>query len=596
VPDTWARSPGSTLFLYLGRFGEKPGTVISKPLAPVANATATTPVLGYAWGRDPAGYGFAYVDGAGHVVPYHAAANVSTSTNGPLLNLDPATNYTLTLDSNLTLDPASTPSPNSLLLVLGGPTVSRTIDLNGKTLSITTGGLIEYSPTQLDVTINNGRLGAPNAELLIHKLAGGKLVLGPNLQLGGGTSSIVIDSDPTELPQGPVVFNNNASTFSGGVRLGPSTTTIINDGSVSNNGTLVSGPFGTGTLTLQGGTLLTGGAPVRVDNPVTLAAGFSVPAGGQKITFGGPVTLADGTTHAVSSGGTPVEFAAPIGDGGANLGLKVSGPVVFSATNTYTGPTTISAGSPTFAARQMIGDVTVVSPAIAQFQTSQRLGKLNVGGTATLTAHGAGPLKAISATGLSTSGKIDLTDNAVAVRADTAAGQTAADLLRDMTNLIRRAHTTGEFRSGVFSSLADADPRTGVGVIVNNNGQGQPAFPTLGGESLTTDDVIARWTFLGDANLDGTVGPGDFNQLASHFGLSGQSWQFGDFNLDGIVGAGDFNLLATNFGLAVPGTPSNVTAADWAALEAFDATVVPEPAGAALLMAGAGVLGRRRRR
>ena len=111
--------------------------------------------------------------------------------------------------------------------------------------------------------------------------------------------------------------------------------------------------------------------------------------------------------------------------------------------------------------------------------------------------------------------------------------------------------------------------------------------------------MIVRWTLLGDANLDGAVGAGDFNLLASHFGQTGQTWPFGDFNLDGSVGAGDFNLLASNFGQALPGLTSNVTAADWAALNAFGASNVPEPAGFAAAAAAAVVAvlsGRRRRR
>src|SRR4051812_27323218 len=120
------------------------------------------------------------------------------------------------------------PTPNSLNLSLGGPTVSRTLNLNGKTLAITTGGLIENNPAQLDLAIDNGRLGAPNAELFIHKLGSGNFILGSNLQLGGGTSSIVIDTDTTLQFIGPVVFNGNTSTFSGGVQLGPSTTTVVN--------------------------------------------------------------------------------------------------------------------------------------------------------------------------------------------------------------------------------------------------------------------------------------------------------------------------------------------------------------------------------
>ena len=54
----------------------------------------------------------------------------------------------------------------------------------------------------------------------------------------------------------------------------------------------------------------------------------------------------------------------------------------------------------------------------------------------------------------------------------------------------------------------------------------------------------------GDADGDRTVGPGDFNVLASHFGQTGQSLKAGDFDGDGTVGPEDFNLLASRFGKA----------------------------------------------
>jgi hypothetical protein len=52
----------------------------------------------------------------------------------------------------------------------------------------------------------------------------------------------------------------------------------------------------------------------------------------------------------------------------------------------------------------------------------------------------------------------------------------------------------------------------------------------------------------------------------------------------------DFNVLAGNFGLS--GAATGPTAQNWSALS----VVVPEPASAGLLVPGAALLGRRRRR
>jgi hypothetical protein len=91
----------------------------------------------------------------------------------------------------------------------------------------------------------------------------------------------------------------------------------------------------------------------------------------------------------------------------------------------------------------------------------------------------------------------------------------------------------------------------------------------------------------GDTNYDTWVNGTDFARLAANFGKSGLTWQQGDFTGDGVVNGTDFALLASNFGMG-PGGPSNLSAADQAALEAFaqgHGLPVPEPTAAGALAA-----------
>lgn len=88
---------------------------------------------------------------------------------------------------------------------------------------------------------------------------------------------------------------------------------------------------------------------------------------------------------------------------------------------------------------------------------------------------------------------------------------------------------------------------------------GKELFDLSGDGNVTTADVdsLVRkvlHTQYGDANLNGQVGPEDFNLLASNFGLAG-GWGKGNFNGDASVGPEDFNLLASNFGFNAPGDP-----------------------------------------
>lgn len=108
-------------------------------------------------------------------------------------------------------------------------------------------------------------------------------------------------------------------------------------------------------------------------------------------------------------------------------------------------------------------------------------------------------------------------------------------------------------------------------------------------------NALVRYTYAGDANLDGQVDVTDLGALATWFNTSGRLYHEGDFNFDGWVDVSDLGILATNFQVGV-GNPLGFVEA-LALFPAFEAVAVPEPAGVGLVMAGAvGVVMRRRRR
>jgi hypothetical protein len=111
------------------------------------------------------------------------------------------------------------------------------------------------------------------------------------------------------------------------------------------------------------------------------------------------------------------------------------------------------------------------------------------------------------------------------------------------------------------------------------------------GQSVDNTAVLIRYTYAGDANLDGVVNALDFNAVATNFGRSGAEWAQGDFNYDGTTSAADFVALSQNFGstLPAPTIPAGVVAA---ALSA----VAPEPGTFGLMaVASMGLFSRRRR-
>jgi hypothetical protein len=129
---------------------------------------------------------------------------------------------------------------------------------------------------------------------------------------------------------------------------------------------------------------------------------------------------------------------------------------------------------------------------------------------------------------------------------------------------------------------------------VNGDGNfGGPGFP--GGDDrlfdasvLDGDQFFELAVIEGDANYDGVVNLADFGLLRAGFGQTSTVRQPADFNLDGVINLADFGVLRANFG-------SSVTPAQLAMVDAWAASVVPEPTTLGLLAAGSlTLLGRRR--
>ena len=116
------------------------------------------------------------------------------------------------------------------------------------------------------------------------------------------------------------------------------------------------------------------------------------------------------------------------------------------------------------------------------------------------------------------------------------------------------------------------------------------ALTTFGSQSVNSNSILARYTLLGDANLDGKVNLSDFLALRHNFGLtSSATWDQGDFDYDGKVNLNDFLILRKHFGQSLPSPPSAVIPAA-ASASGQNATAVPEPP-ALVLVACAGLIG-----
>ena len=145
---------------------------------------------------------------------------------------------------------------------------------------------------------------------------------------------------------------------------------------------------------------------------------------------------------------------------------------------------------------------------------------------------------------------------------------------------------------GIDSSNAavDATQTHAVGILDNS----LAGYTTFGAATpLPGTAILTRYTYFGDADLDGSVTPADYSLIdagLADYQTNGPSytnngWLFGDFDYDGIVSPGDYSLIDAGraqflISGAIPPAPSLVGS------DTKGSSVVPEPGSAGLLAAG----------
>jgi hypothetical protein len=155
-------------------------------------------------------------------------------------------------------------------------------------------------------------------------------------------------------------------------------------------------------------------------------------------------------------------------------------------------------------------------------------------------------------------GTLDLSDNDMDVT-----GGSLAVVNSQIAQGVSPAGTGG----GIISSAArnDSTHLTTLGVI-QNSPKGTTAGRLWGtntalglfdGANPAAGDVLVRYTWFGDANLDGQVDGSDYSSIDAGYSSGGAltGWVNGDFNYDGAIDGTDYALIDNAFdnqGTAVP--------------------------------------------
>ncbi len=135
--------------------------------------------------------------------------------------------------------------------------------------------------------------------------------------------------------------------------------------------------------------------------------------------------------------------------------------------------------------------------------------------------------------------QLDLTDSDMIVHGGN---------LATVTSLIAKGYDGGNWLGdGITSSAAASDTThlTALGAILNINAKGAVIYSPFDGVTSTTTDVLVRYTYYGDANLDGKVDGSDYTLIDNGYlhrtTLTG--WYNGDFNYDGTINGDDYTLI-----------------------------------------------------
>jgi hypothetical protein len=107
--------------------------------------------------------------------------------------------------------------------------------------------------------------------------------------------------------------------------------------------------------------------------------------------------------------------------------------------------------------------------------------------------------------------------------------------------------------AGLFTSSAPG-PLNALGAakasqVFTINGTQTAVFAS---QTVDANAVLVKYTYGGDANMDGKLNVDDYGRIDSNIGLGTAGWYNGDFNYDGKVNVDDYGIIDSNIGIQGP--------------------------------------------
>jgi hypothetical protein len=313
------------------------------------------------------------------------------------------------------------------------------------------------------------------------------------------------------------------------------------------------------------GTIITAARTVTVDSPQTVGTANFSSSNSYTIAGSSTLTLDVGSGQAainVTAGSHTISAPLVLNDNttitsAAGTGVNLSGNL------TATGKTITKAGA---------GTVQLVNVRAAGLTVNEGSAKISAKGTPNSPAG----TSVVNSLTIANGASLDLTNNSAVI---------------DYTGTVGTLVTTTRqnLQSGrLTSSAADATKKLGYGdnAVLNK--------ATFAGQTVDASSILIKFTYGGDANLDGQVDVTDLGSLATNWQTSAP-WTGGDFDYSGFVDVTDLGILATNWQAGVGSPLGRQSLQDALAEVGLGGVSVPEPTSVGMIVLAAWSFSRRRR-
>jgi hypothetical protein len=367
----------------------------------------------------------------------------------------------------------------------------------------------------------------------------------------------------------PLIFGN--IIFAGGAQATSDTLTVIGGSGANSNGSYLptAGVTGSGTIGVGGHNInFSGLEPVLVNTFTNFT--LTTPASNDSLTLDAPV--GGQTRISGSSGGTAFESISFAGvtnftiDAGANDGATPNDIITINNGTSATGLSSLriklGLGANTinhFGGTSSLdisttgagtSTVNVNNSSTVNFAASQRLTTLNVNNTATARlGAGGGKFLRVNNLAVQPGAALDLTNNSLIIQSSSGNKFGVYSTISGYLFTGRAGGTWTGRRINSSTAAIDSTRNPGLGAIINDSGDGlTPIHTTFAGEPVDANAILVKYTWNGDATLDGVVNADDYALIDAGFASQFTGYYNGDFNFSGdIPNADDYFLIDKAF-------------------------------------------------